>query len=173
MLNKFKFSIVVAFFVATLGVIATPSFALDVEKMSYRDVDRWVGMPANKLRRELANKTINIKITSRASGKLKPFLRNGSLIVYTARGGKLYWWNAKYDTVQQGRWTTNTLMKGWELPCFRLQTAAGLSECYFGGAANYKEVVEGNPFNLQIGNPLPVRGSRNLSLKSMAKKLGL
>lgn len=164
-------------FCASLIVFATvsasPSFALDIEKMTYRDVDSWVAMSPKKLRRELGDKTINIKITSRAAGKLKPFLRNGSLILYTARGGKLYWWNAKYKTVQSGRWTTNTLMKGWELPCFRLQTAAGLSDCYFGGAANYKEVVAGNPFKLQVGKPLPVRGSRSLSLRSMAKKLGL
>lgn len=157
--------------IATLAAIATgPAFAIDVHGMTYHDVDKWVAMPAKQLRSTLANKTIRLDVISRAVGNHKPVLGTGSLIVFTAPGGKLLWWTAKSKMIQTGSWTSTTLMKGWELPCFKFDTRGGQTECYFGGAANYKEWTKGNPFQLKTGEEL--RAGRS-SLLDLAKKLGL
>jgi hypothetical protein len=162
-----------------LGVLATlmlataaiaPAQAIEVHSMTYHDVDGWVAMPAKKLRATLADKTIRIEVTSRAVGDLKPVLGTGSLIVYTAPGGKLLWWTAKSGVVKTGTWTSMTLTKGWELPCFKFETAMGSTECYFGGAANYREWIAGNPFGLAAGAKLKAGRS---SLSDLAKKSGL
>lgn len=145
-----------------------PAVAVDVHSMTYRDVDKWVAMPARQLRATLADKTIRIEVTGRAVGEMRPVLGLGSLIVYTLPGGKLLWWTPKVKTVQTGTWSTTTLMEGWELPCFRFNFAGGRTECYFGGAANYKEWTEGNPFQLRAGSELDAGRS---SLASFARKL--
>lgn len=144
--------------------------AIDVQRMTYHDVDKWVAMPAKQLRATLANKTIRLDVTSRAVGDHKPVLGTGSLIMFTAPGGKLLWWTAKSKTVRTGSWTSTTLMEGWELPCFRFDAPGGQTECYFGGAANYKEWTKGNPLQLQAGAELKAGRS---SISDLAKKLGL
>jgi len=144
--------------------------AIDVYPMTYHDVDKLVAMPAKQLRATLANKTIRLDVTSRAVAEHKPVLGTGSLILFTAPGGKLLWWTAKSKTVQTGSWTSTTLMKGWELPCFKFDTRGGQTECYFGGAANYKEWTKGNPFQLKAGGELKAGRS---SLADIAKKSGL
>lgn len=157
-------------FVMAATVAIAPVQAIDVQAMTWHDVDVWVAMPPKKLRATLANKTIRLDVTSRAVGNLRGVLGTGSLILYTAPGGKLLWWTPKSKRVGTGRWSSTTLMKGWELPCFQFDGPAGLTECYFGGAANYKEWTAGNPFKLQAGVELKAGPS---SLLDFARKLGI
>ncbi|MDB5530234.1 MAG: hypothetical protein JWR51_3337 [Devosia sp.] len=162
-----------------IGLLAASMFvvgsaqALDIVRMDYHDVDHWVGMPARELRATLADKTIHIDVTSRAVGSLRPLLGTGALILYTAPGGQLLWWTSKHDTIQTGRWTSTTLTEGWELPCFQFDAANGRSDCYFGGAANYKEWTAGNPFALRASAPPQVPMSSRSSLADLARKAGL
>lgn len=156
--------------VLTLCSLIGPANAIDVVAMGWHDVDMWVAMSPKKLRATLANKTIRIDVTSRAVGEHRGVLGTGSLIVYTAPGGKLLWWTPKAKTVHTGSWSSTTLTKGWELPCFRFDTPSGVTACYFGGAANYREWTEGNPFQLKPGQEIkPGR----LSLLDWARKLGI
>jgi hypothetical protein len=157
--------------VLTLTIAAmSPAGAIELHTMTYHDVDKWVAMPAKQLRATLANKTIRLDVTSRAVGDLNPVLGTGPLILFTAPGGKLLWWTAKSKTVQTGHWSSNTLIEGWELPCFKFDFRGGQTDCYFGGAANYKEWTEGNPFGLQAGTELK---AGRASLRDLAKKSGL
>lgn len=151
-------------------VAIAPVQAIDVQAMTSHDVDVWVAMSPKKLRATLANKTIRLDVTSRAVGNLRGVLGTGSLILYTAPGGKLLWWTPKSKRVGTGHWSSTTLTKGWELPCFRFDGPKGLTECYFGGAANYKEWTAGNPFKLQAGVELK---AGRLSLLDFARKLGI
>lgn len=152
---------------------ASSAFGLDVEPLSWRDMDRWLSGSVKQITNRFANKTIQIKVTSRALGGLKGGPPTGPLILYLAPGGKMLTWTSGSKTVGTGRWEIKTLAGTVEIPCFYFDGPKGPSECFFGGSANYVEAAKGNPFKLAAGAPVPARLSGSNTISSLAGKLGL
>ncbi len=133
-----------------------------------------LGQGMSYAKREFGNKTIRVEVTSRARGdSLKRILNTGSFIAYAKSNGDLVWWNGKYKVALPGRWKVREIIPGVLDPCFQLATQSGLSDCFRGGTANFREITDGNPFGLTAGEAPQFRMSRKITLAKMAKQKGL
>ena len=167
-------SLVSKLLVVTLGLLAVtaPARATDVKPLDWREMDRWLGQPVNQVESTLADKTLRIELTQDSVGSLRSTLGSGSVFLYISTNRTLAWWTSQYETVQSGRWSVTELFPGTSLPCFQFETSHGLSDCFSGGTANYREWAAGNPFELDAGAVPNVSITGRSTLRDLARQLG-
>ncbi len=171
MMLKFARTFALALSVALSPVTATQ--AIEVQKLTYHDLDSWLGKSGRPAAKHFTNTTLLINVTSRGSGGMVGAPPKGPLIMYLGKGGKMLSWTPKSKAVGTGTWGIKDMGMGIQIPCFYFDLPKGKSDCFFGGTANYLQTTPGNPFGLEAGAPVPAKMSSSSTIVSLAKKLGL